>query len=64
MSTVIPADAHCYVTHCHHYTPEGLSSAEKPCYICVLSSLSVIDGKRPNKLYFITPDNASKELYI
>jgi hypothetical protein len=64
MSTAVPADAQCYVTQCYHYTPECLSSAEKPCYICVLSTLSFIDGKTPNKLYFITPDQASKELYI
>jgi hypothetical protein len=64
MSTAVPADAQCYVTQCYHYTLESLTSAEKSCYICVLSTLSVIGGKRPNKLYFTTPDYASKEFYI
>jgi len=25
MSTAVPADTQCYVTHCHQYTPEHLS---------------------------------------
>jgi len=28
MSTVVPADAQCYVTECHHCTPEYLFEQE------------------------------------
>jgi hypothetical protein len=64
MSTALPADASFYVTQCYRYTPEGLSTRGGPYYISVLSMLSVISGEWPNKLYFITPDYASNELYI
>jgi len=30
MSTVVPADAQCYVTQCYQYTPEGFSSKDRP----------------------------------
>jgi hypothetical protein len=41
--------------------PEGLSTTEGQYYVCVLSKLSVINGERPNKFYFINPYYTSNE---
>ena len=33
MSTAVPADAQCYVTECHHYTPGGYCQQQ----VCIIS---------------------------
>jgi hypothetical protein len=62
MSTVVPADALCYVTQCYEYKPEGLYTTGGQYYVfCVLSKLSVMNGERPNKFYFTNPYYTSNE---
>ena len=51
MCKVVPADAQCYVTQCHHCTPEGLSSTGGLYYFCILLQLSITSGQSPKKLF-------------
>jgi len=51
MSTVVPADAQCYVTQCYHYTPEGLSWRERPSCFRILPKLYIISGQRSTHFF-------------
>jgi len=63
MSTVVPADAQCYVTQCHQYTPECLSWTEGLYYFCILPDLSNTSGQKTKKLVFYSRLRNSRFMY-
>jgi len=63
LSKIVRADAQCYVTQFHIYTPECLSWKEGLYYFCILLKLSFISG-RMIKNCFITQDYEAADLCI
>ena len=51
ITTVVPADAPCYVTHYYRCAPDGLYLAGDLCYFCILPKLFIMSQQGKNILY-------------